>query len=231
MKNIFNTCHKKNSEQYQQYINSNGKILLPLPVVFAIGATSSIFIAPIASPIELIKTQLQNDQNSRSRHTYSKYKNQFQVLRVLFKNSELTRSFNITLLRFMPAYGTYLASYEAWNRFWDPEGTLGDNDVFSLRGFGQVCCGGGLAGVMSWTISSPIDNIKTRIQSYPLTNQNGIKTERLKIMDVTKYIYTKYGVRGFFRGINAMIIRAFPANMVNFYVYEIVYQLLQNSDY
>ena len=61
---------------------------------------------------------------------------------------------------------------------------------------------GGLAGITSWTITYPIDTIKTRIQSKHISFSKAIKQYNL------------------FKGLSVSLLRAFIVNSVGFYTYE-----------
>ncbi|VDO82187.1 unnamed protein product [Onchocerca flexuosa] len=70
---------------------------------------------------------------------------------------------------------------------------------------------------MSWICNYPLDVIKTQFQanddlhSYRQTCQNIMRT---------------YGIKGFFAGISATILRAIPANASIFFAAEWSYRLL-----
>ena len=65
------------------------------------------------------------------------------------------RGLNITIVREIPAFGLYFASYEAMTRRKDPTQPLGT--------FHMLMAGGG-AGVVSWLFTYPIDFLKSRLQ-------------------------------------------------------------------
>jgi solute carrier family 25 carnitine/acylcarnitine transporter 20/29 len=61
---------------------------------------------------------------------------------------------------------------------------------------------GGLAGVCEWTVCMPLDTVKTRFQAgrYARTR------------DVFFELWAQSGIRGFYRGMLPVLLRAFPAN-------------------
>jgi hypothetical protein len=73
---------------------------------------------------------------------------------------------------------------------------------------------GGFAGQISWAATLPLDAVKTTIQVY----QGPLPTPRIR--DVVRDVWTKHGMRGFYRGLSAAIVRAFPANAALFVGYE-----------
>lgn len=71
---------------------------------------------------------------------------------------------------------------------------------------------GGLAGQIAWAVGLPLDIVKTRIQ---VSHENPPR-----MREVIADVYRTAGVRGFYRGVEATLIRAFPANAALFLAYE-----------
>jgi hypothetical protein len=74
-----------------------------------------------------------------------------------------------------------------------------------LTGFTTAFIAGGLAGIAEWTVSLPLDTIKTRVQSGEGTASSGFYSACINI-------YESQGARGFYRGIGPVMLRAFPAS-------------------
>ena len=72
---------------------------------------------------------------------------------------------------------------------------------------------GGIAGIINWAYTYPIDVIKTRKQTYP----------ELKYRD----IISNFNIKDNIRGLNITIIRSFIVNASIFYVFESI-KALQN---
>lgn len=70
---------------------------------------------------------------------------------------------------------------------------------------------GGLAGVMSWIVTFPIDVVKTRLQSDVSGKYSGA-------IDCLKKTYQAEGYSAFSRGLVSTVIRAFPTNAATFTV-------------
>ena len=67
---------------------------------------------------------------------------------------------------------------------------------------------GGIAGTVPWAVVYPLDVIKTATQA-PGKNLSSVKA-----------IYAAYGVRGFYHGLTATVLRAFPVHLVTLAVYD-----------
>ena len=75
---------------------------------------------------------------------------------------------------------------------------------------------GGLAGTFSWVINLPIDNIKTRLQA-----DNFAKPQFRSSLHCLGVVLRQNGVRAFYRGLPAVIARAFVINGVTLTVYTL----------
>jgi hypothetical protein len=71
---------------------------------------------------------------------------------------------------------------------------------------------GGLAGATGWTIVFPFDVVKTHLQT---------QTTQLSVESTVRRLFAEGGVRAFYRGWSAAIVRAFPANGFLFLGYEL----------
>lgn len=77
---------------------------------------------------------------------------------------------------------------------------------------------GGLAGMVGWTLGTPMDVIKARLQM-----DGARKTKRYKgfFHCITETARTE-GAGVFFRSLGINWLRAFPVNMVVFVTYEVL---------
>lgn len=272
---------------------ANTRVILPISQVFIIGATCGVILAPIISPIELVKVQLQLDQvlahspsnnntnnniNSIGR-TASKYPAReatvsgfqsaarkadlmfgifnlgghpsshataidpsigkrytgvFDCFATAMKRGALTRGMSMCIMRLVPGWGVYVLTYESWNRMFDNQNTMGNNrPLSSFSGTLRVVVGGSLAGITAWTTSYPFDYVKTKMQAHPIEKWNIFHTYKrathaLSVRDVVVETYHLYGLKGFYRGFLPCLYRSVPVNLTQFWVYESVFQILQN---
>lgn len=85
---------------------------------FAAGSISGAVQSVVASPMELVKTRMQiNEDNTKSRKV-----GPIEVLKGIYKNEGglfrgVFKGWGITLAREIPGFGFYFASYEAMTRF------------------------------------------------------------------------------------------------------------------
>ena len=225
------------SHKRQKYIDANqqvpDKIILSLAETFGVAGFCGFMLFPFISVGEYIKIQLQNDKIFGGR-TLS-YDNMFDCTRKLIKYKQLHRGMLITSMRLIPGWGVYLGVYDAFNRHFDQKAVLGSNDTLnSWSTTGRVLLSGTVAGWASWGASYPFDYIKTQIQAHPIIKWNYVHTswkiaKPPRIRDVIGFTIEQYGIKGFYRGFTPCLIRSFPVNMTNFWVYETVLQLRKNS--
>lgn len=156
---------------------------------FISGYLSGSIVSPLISVTQLIKCQVQKET------TY--IKKETTVIKDMFKGKlNPLNGFCATYYRESIAFGLYFGSYNyLQNKY--------DNPFLN----------GGIAGIINWTCTYPIDVIKTRKQTYP----------ELKYRD----IISNFNIKDNIRGLNITIIRSFIVNASIFYVFESI-KALQN---
>ena len=167
------------------------------------GAISGATQAFINGPTELIKTQMQVrlDKN---------YKNSLACARHIVKRhgvSKLSKGLGVTFLREVPAFGIYFGMHHLALDLmeYDPD----ESKWEEIKPF----LSGGLAGMTSWYINYPIDCIKTRMQSVPITENYTIRRGYEIVRDEGNW---KYDMALRTSGMRATLIRAFICNSVTF---------------
>lgn len=92
-----------------------------------------------------------------------------------------------------------------------------------LNAFG-IYLAGGSAGAVAWGIAFPVDCVKSYMQTYqhPTCPQTAV-TFRHAVASIYR---ERGGVRGFYRGWSAAVLRAFPANAGLFLGYEFALDIL-----
>ena len=80
---------------------------------------------------------------------------------------------------------------------------------------------GGMAGGVASAVTTPLDAVKTAIQTRGLADQQDIQWRRLKgLQDAIRMIYARSGWRGFIRGILPRMMTHAPSTAICWTVYE-----------
>ncbi|BGP31588.1 hypothetical protein JCM10296v2_003360 [Rhodotorula toruloides] len=211
------------------------------------GAASGVFTSTITTPIDRLKI-LQQSSLPSSAATPARQPSLFSLLRTLSLPS-LYRGWSATTLRDL-GYGPYFLTYEYVVR----GGSFGlsfegekrhlkrdlreeaESEVFGEGGEGdgaaspgRVLLAGGLAGIVGWGCTFPLDVVKTKIQSVPpsslLPSSSSTFASAEKYSTILSTIRASYREAGwpvFVAGLGPTLVRSVPVNMVTFAVFELV---------
>ena len=165
---------------------------------FICGALVGVTTTVIECPIDLIKTQMQLNKNITFKE-------------LLFNTNirTLYRGVYPTIIRNIPASGLYFGVYNHFYNYYSKQ---------NRPLFGSLIAGG-LAGLVCWSTTYPLDNIKTRIQGDNLSNN---KRKYKSMMDCIK----KTSFRQMWSGFIPCVIRAVPVNSAIFFGYEYAKQTM-----
>ena len=171
-----------------------------VPLVAGVLARSAI--ASIASPLELIRTNLQSTPLSpENPHTMSSVLSSIRTLIRTNGFRVMWRGLGPTLWRDVPFSGFYWASYEKWKRAFAKRGHEGAWIAF---------ISGAISGTSAALITSPFDVLKTRRQALIMSSSSTYKgspsTFRLLLR-----IFRTEGPSAFFAGIIPRIAKIAPA--------------------
>ena len=178
------------------------------------GAMAGVASGFLASPIELLKVRQQLDQRGKDAIKL------WPLTRDIVKNSgwlSLFRGLNATMMRELPSYPAYFATYE-YSRMY-LQGLLPKDSAMSDTA--AVLGAGSLAGIAGWVFVYPIDVIKTRIQSEPSLAWK----DRISCFQMYQRLLKESGSSVFMRGFGATILRAVPTNAVIFGGYELTLEI------
>jgi solute carrier family 25 (mitochondrial carnitine/acylcarnitine transporter), member 20/29 len=198
------------------------------------GAFAGLMQCFVICPMEHVKCRLQT-QHGKGSSDYQ-YKGPFQATSKIFKEHGIQRLFQgwwTTCFREVPAFATYFATYDYLKDIANDyiaenmdvihtTTTTNNNGNNSTRSnehshtWLASAFAGGCAGCFTWAMVYPVDVIKTRIQTSPLTTP----FRELSMFRVGADIVRQHGVRYLFRGLGITLIRAFPVNGTIFPVYE-----------
>ena len=174
---------------------------LSLSLTGLAGSATAIPTTFLLAPGERIKIVMQTDRSSGSAIEVAKRIVQVGGIKSLFRGSSMT------LLR--DGFGSfgYFSTYEGIKRMLTTES--GPTNLSTST----ILLAGGLAGVVNWSIALPFDTLKTRIQQ----SQSKSSTETLAL---TRSLIQNEGIRGLYRGLFPVLLRAFPANAACFFGME-----------
>uniref|UniRef100_A0A0G4H133 Mitochondrial carrier protein n=1 Tax=Chromera velia CCMP2878 TaxID=1169474 RepID=A0A0G4H133_9ALVE len=154
------------------------------------------------------------------------------------------------ICRNVPGFAVSYTSFEALKRWlWALEGYasgMGKEQVEERLGWGceegerleprpsvpSLMLAGGLSGCAYWSIAFPMDCLRANMQGQRLSSlaakRSGDSRQTQSVqyykgmIDCAQRLYRQAGIRRFYWGLQAAILRAFPANAVVFAVYSSV---------
>ncbi|KAF4322563.1 hypothetical protein BBO99_00003850 [Phytophthora kernoviae] len=184
------------------------------------GAFSGCFSATAITVPENIKCKL---QFQRGHLGEGRYHGPLDCLMKVAKEDGikgLFRGYSALLLRDVPFSFFFFGSYQAITS--SAASLLGKESKNDLNPL-CILASGGLAGATSWAIMFPVDVLKSRMQTAssnaPLSLRGAFRT-----------VYSELGVRGFYRGWSAAVMRAFPANGSLFLGVEMTHRVFRWID-
>ena len=187
----------------------------PMTGVILAGAFSGIATGTVLTPVELLKCNVQiEQQNAAKEKRVPKYKGVVDCGVQTLKRGgfkALFTGYSATLSREVPGNAAWFGFYEATLRFvFTPEGKTKDDCAwyaYPIRG--------GIGGFWYWTAFYPADVVKTRMQVDPVYGKNGL------VWGFRHMLKTE-GIRALYNGYGITVCRSFPANATIFATYELV---------
>mmetsp|Transcript_13819 Transcript_13819/g.32273 ORF Transcript_13819/g.32273 Transcript_13819/m.32273 type:complete len:405 (+) Transcript_13819:47-1261(+) len=191
------------------------------------GAVSGIWTSLMVAPIELVKVQLQTTTTTTTTTMELSNKGKArantscslatQILRSDHGLRGLYRGLSATILRQTPSLAVYFPTYQALTELIDNGNPTREvaNDAAT---WWTSALAGGLAGSVAWATVYPVDVIKSRIQSLPLSasrEERSLRTVALSTLQTEGYFRLMTS-----RGLAVTLLRAFPVNGTIFCVYE-----------
>jgi hypothetical protein len=161
------------------------------------GAITGSTTAFIGTPLQVIKVGMQTTDNKN-------YKTTSEYVRYVYRKYSLRgfyRGFRMTFVKDLSYSSIYLGTY------FTIRDTLGTDKIIytSIAG---IC-----ANVLTWTLLIPIDTVKTLIQK-PGNKKN--------ITETVNYVYSVYGIKGFWRGLIPIYYRTIPVAGISMIGYEFI---------
>lgn len=178
---------------------------------FLAGTAAGLAQSIICSPMELVKTRLQLQENLPK--GAFKYKGPMECMRHIWKAEGFRGAFRglgITAARDMPGFSSYFISYELMVR------SIAQPSPF------YILMAGGFAGTISWLLTFPIDVVKSRLQADGMSG----KPKYNGIVDCLRKSHAEEGLGFLSRGLASTLLRAFPMNAVCFLVVSYVLKFM-----
>lgn len=178
---------------------------------FMAGTAAGLAQSIICSPMELVKTRLQLQDNLPK--GAFKYKGPMECMRHIWRIEGFRGAFRglgITAARDMPGFSSYFISYELMVR------SVADPSPF------YILMAGGSAGTISWLLTFPIDVVKSRLQADGMSG----KPQYNGIVDCLRKSYAEERLGFLSRGLASTLLRAFPMNAVCFLVVSYVLKFM-----
>ncbi|KAJ8496117.1 hypothetical protein ONZ45_g12579 [Pleurotus djamor] len=169
-----------------------------VPMVAGVVARSTI--SSIASPLELIRTNLQSTPlTPGTPHTLRSVLSSIRTLARSQGVLSLWRGLGPTLWRDVPFSGIYWASYESWKRFLSRRQMDGAPVAF-------FC--GAVSGTTAALVTSPFDVLKTRRQAFVMSGASSSSTRTAGLL--AEIVRTE-GTSALFAGLFPRIVKIAPA--------------------
>lgn len=166
----------------------------------------------IVTPLDVVKQRLQVYNSS--------YTGVLQCIRTVFVQEGLRAfyaSYPTTVAMNVPFQAVHFAAYESFKIF----ATADEHE----HGFMEELTAGGAAGALAGFVSTPLDVVKTRLQ----TQQVPSGEKRLGTLEMVRLIARSDGARGFMRGATARVLYYIPSAAICWTTYEAMKRLLKDA--
>ncbi|KAK9477128.1 mitochondrial carrier domain-containing protein [Lipomyces japonicus] len=184
----------------------------PLATALA-GACATTASDALMNPFDVIKQRMQL--------AGARYRNLISCGASIYRNegfSAFYLSYPTTLAMNIPLTALNFTTYEALSKLLNPQ-----------RKYDPLthCIAGGLAGAVAAAATTPLDVIKTLLQTKGTSTDLQIRNSRT-LADAASIIYQREGLKGFVRGLRPRIIANMPSTaicwtsyeMAKFYIYK-----------
>ncbi|KAI9219315.1 mitochondrial carrier domain-containing protein [Blastocladiella britannica] len=214
------------NEQYKHLIFPTATPPTPLHSLLA-GSLAGVTSVFFTYPLEVIRVRL---AFSPHRTTFPQllrdmYAEPAHMSRVPGKAGKMTnyfRGFMPTVYGMIPYAGVSFMTYDTIKeRLRKTRSPL--NPDQPLKPWAAHLIAGGLAGMISQTVSYPFEVVRRRMQVSGHYQVDSFEARAYKsTMETASYIYQRNGWRGFFVGLGIGYLKVVPMSMVSFWTYEAV---------
>ena len=200
---------------YDYLLNETYPSLLPASIVpLTSGITARTLVTTIASPLELVRTNLQSTPPSPDTpHTLRSTLSSIAALARTHGNLHLWRGLGTTLWRDVPFSGLYWAGYESIKHSLNLQGH---------EGAGVAFASGAISGTLAALATSPFDVLKTRKQALLMSGSiGGTESGSVGTFAVLREIVRNEGVSALYAGLVPRITKIAPACCIMIGCFEV----------
>jgi hypothetical protein len=166
------------------------------------------------NPFDVIKQRMQMHGST--------YTSLVDCARKVFRSEGLRAfyvSYPTTLTMTVPFTALQFTAYESLTKFIQSQRTTRFGEVPSYDPLTH-CTAGGLAGGVAAAATTPLDVIKTLLQTRGGASDLEIRQAR-GLFPAAGIIWRREGAKGFFRGMNARVVTAAPSTAICWSAYEL----------
>nr|XP_019947124.1 PREDICTED: solute carrier family 25 member 47-A-like [Paralichthys olivaceus] len=185
--------------------------------IFLSGMVAGVVQTSVLAPGDIVKVRLQCQTESRRggpNMPKPKYHGPIHCLLSIIREEGfrgLYRGILPLILRDAPSFATYFWTYSVCCELLTHSGKKSPD-------WSGVMLAGGTAGIAGWTVATPMDVIKSRLQ---MDGIRGPRQYRSFIHCLTDTVRVE-GVGVFYRSLGISVLRAFPVGVAVFVTYEVV---------
>ena len=173
------------------------------------GITARTFISTVASPLELIRTNLQSTPSSASNpNTLRSVISSIVTLVQKQGPASLWKGVGATLWRDVPFSGLYWANYEGLKSWFNRNGREGPSVAF---------VSGAMSGIVAALFTSPFDVLKTRRQALIMSTPSHATTT----IPLLRHMLRTEGYSALYAGIGPRMAKIAPACGMMIACYEV----------
>ncbi|CAG7835263.1 unnamed protein product [Allacma fusca] len=196
---IKNTCEMIQLPKHETYVNT-----------FIAGCVAGFCQSFVVSPVELTKIQLQTASRASVPDNTACIKRIYAGKGI----KGFALGYRATIARDVYSNGVFMCVYklifDKTSQRTLSEGQISEHPLYPFFA-------GGAAGMAYWTVNMPLDVIKSKIQAQDPTKPYVYKG----IVDCGKTMYRRGGLKSFYPGYVATIVRGFPVNGITLCEHEI----------
>lgn len=194
-----------------RYNNKNGGPLTTVDLLLS-GTLAGMFQQLVTYPLDVIRTRLaiNGERFGRSMVQCLVRLVQTEGIKGLYKG------LGTTMLTGAPYVGIQMTCYDRLKKAFASE-----DKKLALH---SQLFAGALAGIIAQTITFPGDVIRRRQQ---IDGSNGSARVYSNVRDIIKKMYQQEGIRSFYKGLGANIVRSIPDVAIQFAVYDALKKLFQ----